>query len=277
MIGRAESDDMMRSMRYPVALLIFFCCSIAHASEFVRLCHSSMEQAPALLVECRQNARPFARDFFPGGRGAPVPENHRAWFSVDSAAPHFGFGCVLGAKEEIRFFGIYYFLNGDNFREANSASFVFVDFNGNVGLQSSGGKMFTLLAVHRLTPPGRKGVLRDRNCELGTFDASSNVTAVKFGDWFSIFKVGFDKPTTIVRCRDREIRYVKSQCTSRKYRSFVNDTTSRVVDGDTIIVTEEGRLFVIDEAFRNFCELGGRPAIERMNFVKELCVDNSMK
>jgi len=262
---------MFRSMCCAVAIQFFLLCSIADASEFMRLCKSAMERAPLLLDECRQNARLFTGSFSLGGTGLAVPEEHRAWFEIADSASHFGFGCVLGQRDEVRFFGIYYFLKADNFRQANHESLAFIDFNGNVGMRAGDGNMFTVLAVHRITPPGRKSDLRDRNCELGHFDAGSNVTAAKLGDWFSIFKVESDEPVTITRCHDREIRYAKDQCVSQKYRSFINNTTSRVVAGDTIIVTEEGRLFVSEQAFRNVCELGGRPVVERMNFVKELC------
>jgi hypothetical protein len=124
----------MKSLRCIAIIVSLFSCGVGHASEFMRLCQSSMARADELFAECRQKARPFKRDFYPGGRGAPVPEEHYVWFDPTESTPHFGFGCVLGPKDQVRFFGIYYFLRADQFRQANAATFTFVDFDGNAGL-----------------------------------------------------------------------------------------------------------------------------------------------
>jgi hypothetical protein len=57
-----------------VTCIGLFASGAAQSSEFLRLCHASMAKAEAFLAECRTNARPFKRDFYPGGRGDPVPE-----------------------------------------------------------------------------------------------------------------------------------------------------------------------------------------------------------
>ena len=107
---------------------ILFCCWAAglamstsvHASEFFRVCDSSMAKAAQFAVDCKKNARSLRREFFPGGHGEPVPELHAAWFDAPDHESHFGFGCTLGSQGEIRFLGLYYAFKPANFRQANT-------------------------------------------------------------------------------------------------------------------------------------------------------------
>src|SRR5262245_30644823 len=114
------------------AVVVFFLAwlglsTYAGASEFLRLCQASMAGADALALECKTKARPFKREFLPGGRGPGVMEEYFAWFDTTSVTSHFGFGCVLGPSDRVRFFGIYFALEPQNFRLANSAAFGFID------------------------------------------------------------------------------------------------------------------------------------------------------
>jgi hypothetical protein len=208
----------------------------------------------------------------PGGSREAVPEQHRVWFSVADSTPHFGFGCVFGPKGEVRFFGIHYFLAQAQFREANGTPITFVDFNGNAGLRASDGKTFTLLAAHRLTPPGHEPSIRDDNCEIGRFLDGSNVTVNKAGDWYRVHKVEPGPPLAITYCLQREVSFRDDQCFSQEVKSFVNEVASRIIYGRTsIVISEEGRMFVGKEIVRNICERQTRPLLEYFNIVKEAC------
>jgi len=260
-----------------IALSIFSCTS-AHASEFGRLCQSAIERKDKLFAECQQNARPFKRDFYPGGRGLPVPEQHYVWFDTTESTPHFGFGCVLGPKDQVRFFGIYYFLKADQFRQANAAMFTFVDFDGNGGLRADDGSRFTLLAVHRLTPPGRKPGALDRNCQIGRLE-DPDTSVHKVGDWYQIHRIDPGPPMTLTHCLDQEIRFKAGQCFSHQVRSFVNETRSPIIYGRaSIVVSEEGRLFLSSIMVERVCDKQMRPLLEYVQIARDVCeYDRSSK
>jgi hypothetical protein len=247
--------------------------STVQAGEFLRLCEESKAKAAAFLGDCRKDARPFRRNFLPGGRGEPVPENHLAWFDTASAGSHFGYGCVLGPRDEVRFLGLYFFLDRTKFLLANSLEIAFVDLNGNVGLRLPGGALFTALAVHRLSIPGRESMLVDRNCEIGRFDRASNETVERSGHGFRLHRVGDGAPANITTCIDTEIRYREGNCSTRTYRSFLTEEISPMIYASdlSLKITEAGRLYVDESILRRFCAEGARPALEFLNFVKELC------
>jgi hypothetical protein len=253
------------------AWLAFSSC--AQATEFLRLCQASLAKAEAFLAECRANARPFKRDFFPGGHGPPVPEEHSAWFDTANGDSHFGLGCALGPKDEIRFIGMYFALKPSNFRVANAARFTFIDFSGNVGMRSTEGERFTLLAVHKFTPPGHERGAWDRNCEIGHFDPLSNQTVERRGAWFTLYMVTADDLPTITKCVVRDLsHYEKKDCFTLKYRSLLNNTQSAIIyDASAIKITEEARLFVTNELFEKLCGSDAFAALEYINFIKELC------
>src|SRR5262245_23981819 len=100
-------------------MVTLFETSASKASEFIRVCNESKEHADALINECKSKARPFSRQFFPGGSGAPVQEVFSAWFNIKNDKTNFGFGCVIGPSHEIRFFGIYFAIDPSNFELAN--------------------------------------------------------------------------------------------------------------------------------------------------------------
>lgn len=200
-----------------------------------------------------------------------MPEEHRAWFKTTNATAHFGFGCVLDPKEQVRFFGIYYFLDTDQFRQANDAPLTFVDFNGNAGLRAADGTTFTLLAVHRLTPPNAARVNRDGNCQIGNL-REGNITVSKSGDWYHIHRIDAGPPMTVTHCLDREVRFERDQCFTHEVRSFVNETTSPIIYGQTgLLISEAGRLFVGRNIVRGICERQTRPLLEYYYIVKEAC------
>jgi hypothetical protein len=230
-----------------------------------------MAKAEAFAAECKKNARPLKRNFYPGGSAQPVVEEHAAWFDLSDSGPHFGFGCTL-LRNEVRYVGLYFFLDSANFRLANSAPFTFIDFQGNVGLRSPQGQAFTLLAVRKFTTPGRERTILDRNCEIGEFDPLLNQTIEHIGSGLSIHQISDDDPATITRCSDREIRYVESNCFRQRFRSFLNQTKSAIIHADTSIkVTEEARLYISSEIFDKTCGSTFRSALEFLIFVKELC------
>src|SRR5262245_41810186 len=111
-----------RASRLVTILLLLFSCSAAQASEFMRLCEAAKAKADAFLAECKHNARQFKRDFYPSGAGTPVREEHAAWFDTSDYGEHFGLGCVLGPRQQVRFLGLYYFVKPANFADSNSAS-----------------------------------------------------------------------------------------------------------------------------------------------------------
>jgi hypothetical protein len=270
----------MRPARKTASLCLILCLTALsaraqQASKFLRLCHSSMAKAEALFAECKQKARPFTRIWLPGGHGPGEPEHHAAWFDTANAGSHFGFGCVLGPKDQVRFFGLYFFLKQTNFSAANTAPFNFIDFQGNTGLRSAEGTSFTLLAAHRLTPPVRARNVRDSNCEIGDFDATANTTIKKTGPIFGIHKVDFSDPPLISFCSNREAKYDPNQCvrTRLRHRSFLNETISPVIYNDLpqIIITEQARLFVEEGIFNKICGSEFRSALEPVNFIKEVC------
>jgi len=242
-------------------------------SEFGRVCRVSMESAEAFLSACKENARPFKRNFYPGGQNPPVLEQHAAWFDVAHGGSHFGFGCVIGPRDQVRYLGLYFFINESNFSKANSAQITFVDFNGNVGLRTPEGANFTLLAIRRFTLPGHQATIRDRTCELGSFDPESNETIEKpRNGFYNIIKVSETNPATITHCVDREIRYEKSRCSTREFASFLDSTKSAITYNETLIkITERARLYVATELLSKACIGNFRPMLEVMNFAKEVC------
>jgi hypothetical protein len=262
----------MVSIRYPVAILLFSYCTVARASEFVGLCRSSMERTPALLAECREHSRAFTRSFSPSGRGAPVAEEHHVWFETTRASSHFGFGCVLGPKGEVRFFGLYYFLNKDQFQQANVAPLAFVDFSGNVGLRDADGSRFTLLAVHRVTEPAREPSWRDGNCEIGYLESNLTIQKKSKSNSYESFRVEPGPPMILTYCLDQEIRPKSSQCSKQEVVSFVNQTTSRIVYHlGAIAISEEGRMFAANKLVQNVCRKGASPLLEYVSIVREAC------
>src|SRR6266568_7098653 len=155
------------TLRYLLICMLVAWCGVVQASDFLRVCQSSMPKAESFLADCRQNARPFKRYFYPGGRGAPVPEEHAAWFDLPDGDSHFAMGCVLGPKGRIDFVGLYFAFKPPNFRIANSTPFTFIDFQGNVGLRPSQGAPFTLLAVRQLRVAGQDRIFTYPDCEIG--------------------------------------------------------------------------------------------------------------
>lgn len=246
--------------------------STAQASEFRRLCEQYLAKAESFVAECKKNARPFNRVFYPGGTGVPVPEHHAAWFDVEGGSSHFGFGCTLGPKREVNYIGMYFFMERDRFLIANSAAFKFIDFNGNVGLQLQTGESFVLLAIQKFTAPGKDRGAWDRNCEIGSFDPAANQTVNKGRVVYTIQRIEGDNPADITNCADREVRILKPNCSTRTFLSFLNRTISPIVYSiNSIRITEEGRLYVRDEIWRLSCETDFRPALEYLEFIKETC------
>ena len=266
---------MARKSRYAIlrclilGAALFFSASV-QASEFLRLCEASKAKAEAFLAECRSSARPFKRAFFPGGRGAPVEESHRAWFDTPNAAGHFGYGCVLGPNGEPRFLGLYFFLERSSFLLAYSADLAFIDLEGNVGLRRPGAPASVLLATHKLSAPGYD--VAEGNCEIGRFDRASNETVERSGGGFRLHRVSGDVPASIVTCLDSEIRYRKGSCSTQTYSSFLADDVSPIIYGHlSIKITEAGRLYVDERILHRFCVEQVQPLLEFLNFVKELC------
>jgi hypothetical protein len=248
--------------------------SCVQASEFLRLCQQSMAKAESFLAECRAKARPFKRVFLPGGHGPPSPEEHAAWFDPENGGSHFGFGCVLGGKGEVRYLGIYFALQPSSFRLANSAPFSFVDFQGNVGLRPSERNHVTFLAVHKFTPPGTTRTHWDRNCEIGRYDPATNETADNRGHGFYFHRVNGEDPAEITQCssREPEYRYIKENCHTRYYKSFLSSDRSAVIYSDASIkITESARLYVERGILDKICSTSFRSAREFINFIAELC------
>jgi hypothetical protein len=241
-------------------------------SEFIRICQASLAKSEAFVSECTQNARPFRRTFFPIGGNEGVPEEHAAWFDASTGGAHFGLGCVLGPKKEVRFLGIYFFLKQENFRRANSLSMTFIDFQGNVGVQSVEGTPIVLLAVHRLTAPGQAKNFRDRNCDVGHFDEAANKTVLRYGHGYKLHRAAEGNPSRIVTCHDREQRFEPSHCLAKDFRAFLDNTASPIIyDEHSIKITERGRFFLEAGLYQHLCESNVRSPLEFVNFIKETC------
>lgn len=244
------------------------------ASEFLRLCRASVGKAESFLAECRLNARPFKRSFVRGSGGSTSLDEYAAWFDITNIDSNFGLGCILGPQNEVRFLGLYFVLKSQNFHRANLAPFSFIDLQGNVGLQSPNGTTFTLLAVHKLLPSISGHTSETRECDIGSFDRDLAQTIRKRGDWFELYKLESDNPTTITRCIDREVKYEKNQCFSQTYKSFLNETNSPVIySSHSIVITEEGRLYIENNIMKMICEDKLRSPLEFVNFVNEVCSD----
>jgi hypothetical protein len=256
-----------------VAWLFLFLCGTANASEFLQLCQNFLPKTESLLSECKKNARPFKRNFYPGGSGSPVQENFRVWFDTENAGSHFGTGCVVLGEDHVRFLGLYFFLDSKAFRSGNSADFKFVDFQGNVGILLPNGSVRTMLAVHKLFPDKGDIVTDGQNCRIGKFDRASNLTVNKTrNNLWEFWKIGSDQPAEIIKCIDKEIRYTPSQCFKRSYRSFLNAAISPVIYWETfIVITEEGRVYASEDLLERACKPGWRPNLEFVGVIKELC------
>jgi hypothetical protein len=259
-----------------IALTAFLAlCSSPQASEFLRICKASLPKTEAFLAECKRNARHFRRDFYPGGHGPSLAEDHAVWFDSPHEGSYFGFGCVLGPRDQVEFLGIYFTPKPLNFGIANSALFTFVDSNGNVGLRSPDGRSFVLLAIHKFTPPKQERNFREGNCEIGRFDPHTNETVDKIGDWFSFYKVQTGQPIEITHCTNREVKYDIAQCSTLIYKSFINTTNSTLIYGAlsyfAIIISEEARLYIDSKLLERLCRQKTSHPIEYMNFVVELC------
>lgn len=254
---------------FVLVLVTLLSIDAGRTNEFLRMCNASMAKAEAFVAECKSKARPFSRNFYPGGHGVPVKEFHSAWFEAADQDAHFGFGCVLGPKQEVRFLGMYFAVNPASFRAANKASFAFIDFDGNVGLEPAN----ILLAIHRLTPPGEKPGSRDKNCEIGQFDSATNQTATAAGNgFFRIERIEDTDPLKLVRCLDRKIEIRETGCNNSEIKSFLNDTKSPIIYSEPLTwITVEGRLFIEAKIFNKICLEGQRPAMERLNFIREVC------
>lgn len=253
--------------------MCIFSCGSATASEFLRLCQTSLAKKELLISECKKNARPFHRTFYPSGRGEGVPEDFRVWFSLEQSGDHFGAGCVLWHGDEVRFIGLYFFVNPAAFRSGNSAELTFVDFQGNVGISQADGVRHTLLAIHEISDKLSNFETVGRNCDIGHFDRDLNLTVANaMNNKKLFFKVTGDQPAQIQSCVDDEIRYLPGRCgRNRTYRSFLNDTKSSVIyRSGVFIVTEEARLYVEEEFLASVCDQGLR-SNHFANLVAQVC------
>lgn len=259
-----------------VAALTFSTVSANSQSAFMQLCNASIAKIEPFLAECRKNARPFKRSFYPSGSGAPVPEEHAAWFDMPEARSHFGFGCVLGPNNQVRFLGLYFAVNPDNFRQANSTEFAFIDFDGDVGLRPVDRAQFILLAVRRFSVPGREPDPIERNCQPTSFDPVSRETVFRIRakqDWLEIFKVSGDNPSTITQCSDRELPYDPNRCFSAKYHFVLGQREAPIIFGNSrpLKITDKGGMYVEEDFLRKSCTSDFRASYEPMNIVKEIC------
>jgi hypothetical protein len=261
-----------RTLRLAI-LVLLTSGSVTQASESMRLCEAARAKTDAFLAECKQNARPFKRDFHPGSSGTPVREEHAAWFDTSDYGQHFGVGCVLGPNQRVRFLGLYYFVRPANFAESNSASFRFIDLSGNVGFRLSDGGSITLLAAHKFTPPDQKGHFTERNCDTGRYDEALDQTVYRNGEWLEFYRVSnAQRIAAITHCLDREIRFLKTQCTTRNYETFFASTKSPIINGrSSIILAEDGAIAVETKIFAKICRQGFRSAVEYVNIASELC------
>lgn len=245
----------------------------AHAADFTRVCHASKAKAETFLEECKKNARPFAREFLPSGRGVAVPEAFSAWFDTAHADAHFGLGCVLGPKREVTHFGLYFFIEQSNFSAANILQFAFVDFNGNVGFRLPQGSTFTALAVHKLTPPGQQPHWSEQNCELGRFEPDQNETTRAVAIGFHRYRVKGVDPAEITICISREDVYRPENCSVRTYKPFFKRSQGRIIYGaqTPFVVMETGQIFVEENILRRVCMEGFRSPLEFVNLISDLC------
>lgn len=263
-----------RSIGCCVFSLVLIGVAQAELSEFLKLCQIAKTQAASLLQECRVHARPFERNFYPGNSTVPVPEYHAAWFDTAKFGEHFGYGCVLGPNDQIRFLGLYYFLDAKKAKAANAAEFSFIDFNGNVGLRLSDKTSITLLAIHRLSQPGTDNPVQPANCDMGRFDPSLNQTITNGGNgYYRIMRLIDSEPATIFNCVLPDDRFDSTKCVSGQFMSYVNRSTSPIISRYNVAfsVTERGRLFVAVGFVKSVCGERVRLASEYLNFIAELC------
>ena len=246
---------------------------IGHATEFAKVCQAGLERKEALVAECRKNARSFNRNFFPGGRSPPVAESFAIWFDGSRQQSRFALGCAL-LRGDVNFLGVYFTPDPSSFLFANAAEIAFVDFQGNVGLKSPDGRSVTLLAIHKLTPPLREEKFPEKNCRIGSFDNSANLTTEIFGTRKKTYKVQDGDPALIETCSFAVgATPEKSQCVTRPFKSAFGDLNSAIIYGESAFtIAELGRVYVHADLWIKTCEQNFRSAIEVVaSFVKELC------
>jgi hypothetical protein len=157
------AHQALRGVVAAFGLALFLAGPLA-ASEFMEYCREKFGKAEAFFAECRQQARPFIREFLPGGRGPAVKEEHRVWLAPSEARGHLGLGCVLDEHDDARFFGIYFSLDPQSHLLVADSNLAFVDFDGNVGFQTKEGKRFVLLAMHGFGSPQGRVRTKTGNC-----------------------------------------------------------------------------------------------------------------
>jgi hypothetical protein len=135
LIKKSQRSDL--AMLFITAMYFFF--SIAHlayadsgGTDLTEVCPVLLSQADAFSRECLSNAFTYER-YFDGS-----PETHYEYIGPSVPGSHFGLGCTLKSKHEIAFLGIYYTIDGDNFRFSKNAMPGYVDFDGNIGLLLNG-------------------------------------------------------------------------------------------------------------------------------------------
>jgi hypothetical protein len=142
-VSRNRKILLKQSQRSDLAMLfiaaMYFFFSIAHlayansgGTDLTEVCPVLLSQADAFSRECLSNASTYEH-YFDGS-----PETHYEYIGPSVPGSHFGLGCTLNSKHEIAFLGIYYTIDGDNFKLPKNAMPGYVDFDGNIGVLLNG-------------------------------------------------------------------------------------------------------------------------------------------
>ena len=104
-------------------------CAAEADTSFEAQCPLLLAQADSFVHACTLNARVQVRDFEPIG-----PEVHSAYLGQAALGSHFALGCTLYPNGQIDFLGIYYSVDGANFKFGNTAPLAYIDGDGDIGI-----------------------------------------------------------------------------------------------------------------------------------------------
>ncbi len=243
-------------------------------TSFTAQCPGLLAQADDFARDCLTNAREQRRVFYPVG-----PEVHSAYFREAAPGSHFALGCTLNVKRQIEFLGVYYALDGNNFKIANTAPLGFIDFQGNAGVVADG-DLVNFIAVRQFgtdSIPLRYGVGGAKNCEsLGLPEGELR------GMTGGSFSASERRDGTSIWIRPCE----GGACWPEgKYIEFLGDSDKSVVfhlNYYEFYIESGGGILVRREILQKFCPAydsmrakGAHPQADTVNLLGEICLNKN--
>ena len=254
--------DLVR--RILASTVVVLVSGVTHAEEsaltskgFSEECPTLMAQSDSFAADCLSNARTLTRMWtqWPG-IDPGVPETHSAYFQSSTTGSHFQLGCTLDKDRHFANFGVYYAVDPNVFRSANSAQIASIAYDGDVVLINDGQHIRLTLVRQFVTSsvrPGRYYDGRIKNCEpaLGA-DGSTHWLHGKFS--VAITHSGDD---VFVQADPRTA--MGTYCSSDKPHPYVQ-LMSKKNSGPifaalacSFFILDDGGLLVAEEPFERFC------------------------